>query len=106
MEHGEEAAAVTGVRDFAAAGQLDYGGQQEPEKLRQRESNDRENAAEVASAGQRDESPAAGSNKKERQRGSRGQSEVRGETQRKDQRIAGRAGVEAQHQQDIRGDES
>src|ERR1700738_3006409 len=105
MEHGEQPAAVTSLRDFAAADQLNHRGQKKPEKLRDRQGNDRKNAAEVPSAGQRGESPATGTEKKERKRGSRGESEFSGEPERKEKCIAGRTGVEAQHQQNIGGDE-
>src|ERR1700676_2244070 len=105
MEHGEQPAAVTSLWDFAAANKLNYRRQKKPEKLCQRQRNDRENAAEVASAGQRAESPATGTHKKERKRGSRGESEFSSEPERKDKWIAGRTGVEAQHQQNIGGDE-
>src|SRR6202049_3416533 len=105
MEHGEQPAAVTSLRDFAAADKLNDRGQKKPEKLCHRQRNDRENAAEVASAGQRGESPATGTDKKERKRGSCGESEFSNEPERKNKCIAGRAGVEAQHQQNIGGDE-
>ena len=105
MQHREQAAAVTSLRNFAAADQLDHRGQKKPEKLCHRQRNDRQNAAEVASARQRAESPATGTDKKQRKNGSRGESEFSSEPERKNQRIAGRAGVKAQHQQNVGSDE-
>jgi hypothetical protein len=97
MQHREQAAAVTSLRNFAAADQPDHRRQKKPEKLRHRQRKDRQNRPEAAPACQRCQGPATGTNKEHRQNCARGECKFSRESQGEDQRIAGRAGVKAQH---------
>src|SRR5208282_4455593 len=88
MQHGEQAAAVTSLRNFPAADELDYRGQKKPEKLRDGQRKHWKNCAEATPARQRRKGPPAGTHKKQRQNRSRRQSEFNREPQGKNQRIA------------------
>src|SRR5277367_5898215 len=86
VQDGQQATAVTRLRNFAAADEFDHRGQEEPQKLRDGQREDRKNDAEIASASQRRECPTAGTDKEQRQNCTRGESELSRKSQGKYQR--------------------
>jgi hypothetical protein len=66
-------------------------------ELRHRQRKNPQNRPEAAPARQRCQGPATGANKEQCQNCARGESKFSRESQGENQRIAGRAGVKAQH---------
>ncbi len=104
MQHGEQSTAVTSLRNFPSADELDHRRQKKPEELRHRQGKDRKNCPEIAPACQREQGPATGANKKQCQGCPCRKREFSREPQGKNKGIARRPGMEAHYQQNVGSD--
>lgn len=105
VQDGEDAAGIAGLRDATAAGEFDDGGHEEPEELGEDQGGGGEDRSPGSAAGEGRESPTGSGDEEYGEGGACRKREFRGKAEREDQRVAGRAGMEAEHEEDEGGDE-
>ena len=88
MKNRQNAAGITGLRNFLAAQKLNHRGKKKPEKLRGGQREAGEKGFPGATAREREERPATGARKNRPSMHANGQSEFCGQCQREDQGIA------------------